>query len=210
MVNTQLIFSNVYHTQTNGQIEVLNISLVNLSRSLVGDYPKSWDQKRPKAEFAHNHDVNRHTGLVVYEIVPRRPIDLMMLPSTTEELITHLSQTHQKTHDCLCLRQHGISLTLIRSVVSVDLRLVISCGPFWVLTKDRCPTHEYNKLAARKIGPVEIVEKINSNVYHICLPRFIPLMCSSSSIWSRLLETLWMRIRILIRGQIFSTPEGMM
>ena len=32
----------------------------------------------------------------------------------------------------------------------------------WVaLTKDCFPAREYNKLAARKIGPLEITEKIN-------------------------------------------------
>lgn len=45
---------------------------------------------------------------------------------------------------------------------------------FWViLTKDRFPVHEYHKLSARKIGPLEIVEKINPNAYHLKLPSNI-------------------------------------
>jgi len=32
-----------------------------------------------------------------------------------------------------------------------------------VLTKDRFSVGEYNKLSARKIGPLEIIEKINPN-----------------------------------------------
>ena len=32
-----------------------------------------------------------------------------------------------------------------------------------ILTKDCFPVGEYNNLAARKIGPLEILEKINSN-----------------------------------------------
>jgi hypothetical protein len=39
-----------------------------------------------------------------------------------------------------------------------------------ILTKDRFPLGEYNKLAARKIGPVEIVKKINANEYQLKLP----------------------------------------
>ncbi|GJZ36601.1 hypothetical protein Tco_0582792 [Tanacetum coccineum] len=42
-----------------------------------------------------------------------------------------------------------------------------------VLTKDRFLVGEYNKLSAKKIGPLEIVEKINSNAYRLKLPRHI-------------------------------------
>ena len=42
-----------------------------------------------------------------------------------------------------------------------------------VLTKDRFPVGEYNKLSAKKIGPVEIVEKINFNAYLLKLPSHI-------------------------------------
>ena len=42
-----------------------------------------------------------------------------------------------------------------------------------VLTKDRFSVGEYNKLSARKIGPVEIIEKINPNAYRLKLPSHI-------------------------------------
>jgi hypothetical protein len=42
-----------------------------------------------------------------------------------------------------------------------------------VLTKDRFPIGEYNKLAAGKIGLVEIVKKINANAYQLKLPNHI-------------------------------------
>ncbi|GKE52344.1 hypothetical protein Tco_1487500 [Tanacetum coccineum] len=38
---------------------------------------------------------------------------------------------------------------------------------------DRFPVGEYNKLSAKKIGPLEIVEKINSNAYRVKLPSYI-------------------------------------
>nr|GEW47003.1 hypothetical protein [Tanacetum cinerariifolium] len=44
----------------------------------------------------------------------------------------------------------------------------------WVVqTKEHFPAHEYNKLAAKKIGPVEIVKKINSNAYRLQLPSHV-------------------------------------
>lgn len=41
--NTQLSFSSAYHSQTDGQTEVVNRSLSNLLRHLVGDHVKAWD-----------------------------------------------------------------------------------------------------------------------------------------------------------------------
>ncbi|KAK9083322.1 hypothetical protein Scep_029793 [Stephania cephalantha] len=42
-----------------------------------------------------------------------------------------------------------------------------------VLTKDRFFVGDYNKLSTRKIGPVEVLEKINPNAYRLKLPSHI-------------------------------------
>lgn len=42
-----------------------------------------------------------------------------------------------------------------------------------VLTKNGFLTHEYNKLATRKVGPLEILEKINLYVYRLQLSSHI-------------------------------------
>ena len=80
LANTKLDFSSAYHPRTDGQTEVVNFSLGNLLRSLVGDHLKSWDQKLYQAEFAYNRSVNRSTGFnpfyVVYGYNPRSPLDL--------------------------------------------------------------------------------------------------------------------------------------
>lgn len=87
LVGTSLDMSTAYHPQTDGQTEVTNRSLGNLLRCLVGDNIKSWDVKLSQAEFAHNHALNRSLGYfpfqVVYGIVPRGPLDLVLLPAKT-------------------------------------------------------------------------------------------------------------------------------
>lgn len=42
-----------------------------------------------------------------------------------------------------------------------------------VLIKERFPSGQYNKLQPRKIGPVEIIEKINENAYKLRLPPHV-------------------------------------
>ena len=83
-MRTLLKFSTAYHPQTDGKTEVVNKSLRNLLRCLVGDSPGNWDLILPQAEFAYNNSVNQSTGKSPFEIVhgykPRKPTDLIPLP----------------------------------------------------------------------------------------------------------------------------------
>ncbi|GKF28256.1 putative reverse transcriptase domain-containing protein, partial [Tanacetum coccineum] len=121
---------------------------------LVGDHVKAWDQKLCQAEFAHNHAVNRSTWFspfqVVYFAQPCGPLDLMSLPVSesvpkkVQDFVERFYEVHKAVRDNLA-----------------------------VLTKDRFTVGEYNKLSAKHIGPLEIVEKINSNAYRLKLPSHI-------------------------------------
>ncbi|GJT78712.1 putative reverse transcriptase domain-containing protein [Tanacetum coccineum] len=101
---------SAYHPQTDGQTEVVNRSLGNLLRCLVGDHVKAWDQKLCQAEFAHNHVVNRSTGFsypVVYSAQPRGPVDLMTprvsssVPKKVQDFVAGLHDVHKVVHDNL-------------------------------------------------------------------------------------------------------------
>ena len=154
MVNTRLNFSSAYHPQSDRQTEVVNRSLGNLLRSLVGDQLKSWDKKLGQAKFAHNHAVNRSTKLssfeIVYGFLPRCPLDLANLPSNTkvnhkaEDFVTQLQDVHNLTRQNLLE-----SITKFKRDADQKRQLVdFEVGDFvWVvLTKDRFPIGEYNKL----------------------------------------------------------------
>ncbi|KAE8683077.1 hypothetical protein F3Y22_tig00111215pilonHSYRG00001 [Hibiscus syriacus] len=54
-------------------------------------------------------------------------------------------------------------------------QVLFDVGDFvWaVLTRDRFPVGEYNKLKDRKIGPCEVVQKINDNAYRLRLPSHL-------------------------------------
>ncbi|KAK9148013.1 hypothetical protein Scep_006770 [Stephania cephalantha] len=181
MVNTQLKFSSAYHPQTDGQTEVVNRSLGNLLRSLVGENVRSWDFKLSQAEFAHNHAVNRSTGFspfqVVYSVLPRGHLDLLPVPSKTrwhgkaEDFVRGLQEIHQSVKDNLQKVADKYKQYTDRKKRHVEFEV----GDFvWaVLTKDRFPVGDYNKLSVRKIGPVEVLEKINPNAYRLKLSSHI-------------------------------------
>ena len=77
MSNTKLKFSTAYHTQTDGQTEVVNRSLGQLLLCLVVDHITTWDQVLPMAKFAYNNQVNLSIGTSPCEAVDRS------LPATT-------------------------------------------------------------------------------------------------------------------------------
>ena len=82
--------------------------------------------------------------------------------------IHNLQQVHQQTYDHLIA-----STTKYKVAVSYHRRQVeFNVGDLvWVvMTKDRMPPHEYNNLKPRKIGALEIVEKINQSAYSLRLP----------------------------------------
>ncbi|CAM8882946.1 unnamed protein product [Rhodiola kirilowii] len=181
MVNTQLSFSSAYHPQTDDQMEVVNRSLGNLLRIWWVIIRSHGTNAFPKPSLLTTMQSTVRQDFspfqVVYGAVPRGPSDLLTLPSkvrphsSAEELIAQLHQTHQQTHDQLVANtaKYKLHADARRRPVNFEV------GDFvWaVLMKDCYPACEYSKLAARKIGPIEIVEKINSNAYRLRLPSHV-------------------------------------
>jgi hypothetical protein len=97
--------------------------------------------------------------------------DLTRTNTTAENLIAHIKEGHKLT-----IKNLQESIAKYKATADKKRRpLEFEEGDFvWaILTKDRFPSGEYNKLAARKIGPVEIVKKINANAYQLKLPSHI-------------------------------------
>lgn len=178
LLRTSLDMSSAYHPQTDGQTEVTNRALGDLLRCLVGDNIKSWDLVLCQAEFAHNHATNRSTSFspfrVVFGTIPRGPLDLSIAPDRNRfhgracDLVEEFVELHQQVRDNL-----EAATMKYKTAVDVhrrELQFKVGDKVWAVLTKDRFPSGTYNKLKPRKIGPLEILEKINANAYRLRLP----------------------------------------
>ncbi|GJW74936.1 putative nucleotidyltransferase, ribonuclease H [Tanacetum coccineum] len=180
----QLFFRDVYRLHGLPSSIVSNRdarSLGILLRCLVGDHVKVWDLKLCQAEFAHNQAINRSTGFspfqVVYSAQPRGPLDLMtpcvscFVPKKVQDFVTGLHDVHKAVHENLVRASSKYKQDADHKRRHVDFE---ESDFVWaVLTKDHFPVGEYNKLFAKKIGPLKIVEKINSNAFRLKLPSHI-------------------------------------
>ena len=70
-LGTKLIFSTACHPQTDGQTEVVNITLSSLLRVVIKKNIKSWEECLPHVEFAYNRAVHSTTQLSPFEILYR-------------------------------------------------------------------------------------------------------------------------------------------
>nr|GEV62396.1 RNA-directed DNA polymerase [Tanacetum cinerariifolium] len=108
-MGSKLQFSSSHHPQTDGQTVVVNRSLGNFLRSLIGDNAKQWDLILPQAEFAYNRSVNRTTGKSPFEVVygrnPITPPDLVLVQEVGQfseegaDQSEHIKELHRSVQE---------------------------------------------------------------------------------------------------------------
>ena len=94
MLGTKLKFSTVFHPEIDGQTKIVNRSLGNLLRILVGGHLNSWDLNLLNVEFAYNTYVNRTTSRSLKRLFmvldPDNPLTLSPYLVITGYLCLHL------------------------------------------------------------------------------------------------------------------------
>ena len=88
-----------------------------------------------------------------------------------EEFVRGLQEVHKRVYDNLVQATAKYKLSADKKRRHVEFEV----GDFFwaVLTKERFLVGDYNKLSAKKIGPIEIIEKIDLNAYRLKLPSHI-------------------------------------
>ena len=166
-----LKFSTAFHPQFDGQTEVVNRSLGNLLRCLVGDHQGTWDLILPRAQFTYNNSVNKSTGLSPHEIVyghkPRAPIDIIpMSPlqrtsESTKTFAYRMYELHKSISNHITL-----SNSKYKSIEDVHRRykrFEIENFVMIRLRQERFPPRMFRKLQARGMGPFKVLSKVGEN-----------------------------------------------
>nr|GEW21750.1 RNA-directed DNA polymerase [Tanacetum cinerariifolium] len=136
-LRSKLQFSSSHHPQTDGQTEVVNRSLGNLLRSLIGDNAK---QLVPVREVGQVSEEGADQAEQIKELHR----------SVQEQIIRHNKQykEHADKHHKQVLYREGDS-------VWIHLR------------KERFPAGHFGKLKPRGDSPFCVLKKINDNAYKI-------------------------------------------
>jgi Integrase zinc binding domain/Integrase core domain len=177
-MGTKLQFSSAYHPQTNGQTEIVNQSLSNLLRSLVGDNIRQWDLVLPQAEFSYNRSGSKITGKNPFEVVygcnPKSHLDLVSLPIShsysgdADERAKEIKDLYEKVRKRIEKQNQKYKRQANkhrRTVIFKEGDLV------WVhLSKEIFPPGRNAKLKNHGDGPFKILQRIGDNAYKVELP----------------------------------------
>ncbi|GJY55132.1 reverse transcriptase domain-containing protein [Tanacetum coccineum] len=135
---------------------------------------RPWEYDR---NTTHNGRANTYSflfGGVKITLMPNKPKELVNKPTSTLLTLSQFKdelemgdEVHRAVHNNLVRGNSKYK----QDADQVDFEV----GDFiWaVLTKDRFPVGEYNKLSTKKNGLLEIIEKIDSNAYRLKLPSHI-------------------------------------
>jgi len=81
MMDTKIKRSTTFHPQTNGQIKVVNHTMVHLLRGYCGKHPKLWVENFPYVQHAYNRASNSSTQISPFETclgyLPIDPLDMV-------------------------------------------------------------------------------------------------------------------------------------
>ena len=67
-LGTKLLFSTIYHPQSDSQVKVVNRTLSTLLWAIIKKNIKTWEDCLPHVEFAYNRSVHYVTKYSPFEI----------------------------------------------------------------------------------------------------------------------------------------------
>ena len=179
-LRTRMSLSSSHHPQHDGQTEIVNRFLEVMLRAFVSDNKESWALWLPLLEWAYNASIHSSTGtspnFLMLGFEPRSPIDFL-LPgvantkdvrrTSSETWLARLQMHRESARRAIAHAQHHQAREHNKRRKQLqfeegDKVLVNPHSLEWIESKG-----EGAKLATRWIGPFEVIQRINPNVYRL-------------------------------------------
>ncbi|GKV05622.1 hypothetical protein SLEP1_g17609 [Rubroshorea leprosula] len=157
-MGTQLKLSTAYHPQTDGQSERTIQVLEDMLRACALDFPESWDDHLPLAEFAYNNSYHSNIKMAPYKaLYGRRCRTPICWAEVGYGRRLKVAQDKQKSY--ADNRRRPLEF-------EVGDHVFFKVSP----TKGVYQFGLKGKLSPRYIGPFEILERVGEVAYRIALP----------------------------------------
>lgn len=177
---TKMSLSSSRHPQHDSQTEIVNQFLEVMLRVFIFDNKETWALWLPLLEWAYNTSVHSSTGttpnFLMFGFDPRLPIDFLLPGGTnskevrrtsSEEWLVCLQMHRESARHAIAHTQHHQAQGHNKGCKALqfnegDKVLVNPHSLEWIESKG-----EGAKLSTRWIGPFEVMQKINPNVYQL-------------------------------------------
>ena len=184
-LKTRMSLSSAHHPQHDGQTEILNKLLATMLRAYVSDDLSNWSIWLHVLEFTYNNSTHNSTGtspnFLVYGFQPRTPLDFLLpkgaregdnplysLSPESSNFLSALTMHRESAHRAIAkaqdeqAQQYNKGRRPVPEFKKGDKVLVNPHSLDWVDAKG-----SGNKLKQRWIGPFEVTQCINPNVFHL-------------------------------------------
>ena len=189
-LKTKMSLSSSHHPQHDGQTEIVNKFLTIMLRAFVDENLTDWAEWLPLLEFAYNNSVHKSTGatphFLLYEFHPKTPLDFLgtkelddalrkTLTKETTDFLSSLQMHRSSARRAIAKAQESQAKSYNKGRCTVpefkvgDRVLVNPHSLEWVESKG-----DGLKLRQRWIGPFEIMQKVNPNVYRLRMSNRYP------------------------------------
>ncbi|GJT91570.1 retrotransposon-related protein [Tanacetum coccineum] len=178
VLKVKLLMSTAYHTQTDGQTEVVNRCLEGYLRCMTGEHPKEWSKWLPLAELWYN--TNFHTSInttpfeVVYGQTPPIHVpyigglskveavdrSLLARENVIKMLKFHLQRSQNR------MKQQADKSRTERQFEVGDM-VFLKLQPHRQVTIRQGKQHKFSQ---KFYGPFEIIAKVGQVAYKLKLP----------------------------------------
>ena len=189
-LRTRMSLSSSHHPQHDGQTEVVNKLLTTMIRAFVEGKRDQWSNWLHLLEFAYNSAIHSSTGTTPFHLLlgfhPRTPLDFIGTKRADEVMSRSLNPEAATFLESLAMHRDSARAAIakvqdqqarsfnkgrkpIPHLKKGDRVLVNPHALEWVESKG-----EGKKLAQRWIGPFEVIQRINPNVYRLRMSNLYP------------------------------------